>query len=126
MQAMSLHRFVPCNLHPGWTGEAPSVSGTVYGGPGRVAFAVGGSVGRRVGDRRPATAGVVRARGVSRIRGLGQQYARPAFDASFCAGCRRRKSSIDGTHAGDWLPVKESPALFKEVDLVVSSDILSG
>lgn len=32
----------------------------------------------------------------------------------------------DGTHTGDWLPAKETPALTKEVDLVLqSSDILT-
>jgi hypothetical protein len=32
----------------------------------------------------------------------------------------------DGTHTGDWVPVKQSPALLKEVNLVLaSSDILT-
>src|SRR5271156_7248269 len=32
----------------------------------------------------------------------------------------------DGTHTGDWIPVKESPALLKEVNTVLhSSDILA-
>jgi len=37
-----------------------------------------------------------------------------------------KKVVYDGTHTGDWLPVKESPALLWEVDLVLgSSDILT-
>ena len=36
------------------------------------------------------------------------------------------KVVYDGTHTGDWVPVKESPALLREVDLVLgSSDILT-
>jgi hypothetical protein len=32
----------------------------------------------------------------------------------------------DGTHTGDWLPFKQTPALMKEVDLVLASrDILT-
>ena len=32
----------------------------------------------------------------------------------------------DGTHTGDWIPVKDTPALLREVDLVLaSSDILT-
>lgn len=32
----------------------------------------------------------------------------------------------DGTHTGDWIPIKQSPALLKEVNLVLgSSDILT-
>jgi hypothetical protein len=38
-----------------------------------------------------------------------------------------KKVVDDGTHTGDWLPVKQSPALFREVDLVAgSSAILTG
>ena len=37
-----------------------------------------------------------------------------------------KKVVYDGTHTGDWLPVKESPALLREVNLVLgSSDILT-
>jgi hypothetical protein len=37
-----------------------------------------------------------------------------------------KKVVYDGTHTGDWLPVKESLALLREVDLVLgSSDILT-
>jgi hypothetical protein len=37
-----------------------------------------------------------------------------------------KKVVYDGTHTGDWLSVKESPALLREVDLVLgSSDILT-
>ena len=36
------------------------------------------------------------------------------------------KVLYDGTHTGDWIPVKKSPALLKEVNTVLhSSDILS-
>ena len=50
-----------------------------------------------------------------------------------CKGTRARSFPIllkkvvyDGTHTGDWIPVKESPALLREVDLVLgSSDILT-
>jgi len=37
-----------------------------------------------------------------------------------------KKVVYDGTHTGDWLPIKHSPALLKEVDLVLGSkDILT-
>lgn len=37
-----------------------------------------------------------------------------------------KKVLYDGTHTGDWLPASETPALQKEVDLVLqSSDILT-
>lgn len=37
-----------------------------------------------------------------------------------------KKVVYDGTHTGDWIPVKQSPALLKEVNLVLhSSDILT-
>jgi len=36
------------------------------------------------------------------------------------------KVLYDGTHTGDWVPIKESPALLKEVNTVLhSSDILA-
>ena len=36
------------------------------------------------------------------------------------------KVLYDGTHTGDWIPIKESPALLKEVNTVLhSSDILA-
>jgi hypothetical protein len=36
------------------------------------------------------------------------------------------KVIYDGTHTGDWIPIKQSPALLKEVDIVLhSSDILA-
>jgi hypothetical protein len=36
------------------------------------------------------------------------------------------KVLYDGTHTGDWIPVKESPALLKEVETVLhSKDILA-
>ena len=31
-----------------------------------------------------------------------------------------KKVVYDGTHTGDWIPVKESPALLREVDLVLA------
>jgi hypothetical protein len=37
-----------------------------------------------------------------------------------------KKVVYDGTHTGDWLPIKQTPALLKEVDLVLGSkDILT-
>ena len=37
-----------------------------------------------------------------------------------------KKVVYDGTHTGDWIPVKQSPALLREVNLVLqSSDILT-
>jgi hypothetical protein len=37
-----------------------------------------------------------------------------------------KKVVYDGTHTGDWLPVKQTPSLLKEVTLVLqSSDILT-
>jgi len=37
-----------------------------------------------------------------------------------------KKVVYDGTHTGDWVPIKQSPALLKEVNLVLqSSDILT-
>jgi hypothetical protein len=37
-----------------------------------------------------------------------------------------KKVVYDGTHTGDWIPIKQSPALLKEVTLVLgSSDILT-
>ena len=37
-----------------------------------------------------------------------------------------KKVVYDGTHTGDWIPAKQSPALLKEVNLVLSSrDILT-
>jgi hypothetical protein len=37
-----------------------------------------------------------------------------------------KKVVYDGTHTGDWLPIKQTPALSKEVDLVLASrDILT-
>jgi len=37
-----------------------------------------------------------------------------------------KKVVYDGTHTGDWVPVKESPALLREVDQVLASrDILT-
>lgn len=37
-----------------------------------------------------------------------------------------KKVVYDGTHTGDWLPAKQTPALRKEVDLVLASrDILT-
>lgn len=37
-----------------------------------------------------------------------------------------KKVVYDGTHTGDWLPAKQTPALLKEVDLVLASrDILT-
>lgn len=37
-----------------------------------------------------------------------------------------KKVVYDGTHTGDWIPIKQSPALLKEVNLVLgSSDILT-
>ncbi len=37
-----------------------------------------------------------------------------------------KKVVYDGTHSGDFIPVKESPALLREIDLVLgSSDILT-
>lgn len=37
-----------------------------------------------------------------------------------------KKVVYDGTHTGDWVPVKQSPALLREVNLVLgSSDILT-
>ncbi len=37
-----------------------------------------------------------------------------------------KKVVYDGTHTGDWLPIRDSPALLREVDLVLgSSDILT-
>src|SRR3954469_2757220 len=37
-----------------------------------------------------------------------------------------KKVVYDGTHTGDWIPVKQSPALLREVKLVLqSSDILT-
>ena len=37
-----------------------------------------------------------------------------------------KKVVYDGTHTGDWAPIKQSPALLKEVNLVLgSSDILT-
>ena len=37
-----------------------------------------------------------------------------------------KKVVYDGTHTGDWIPIKESPALLKEVNTVLhSSDILA-
>jgi len=37
-----------------------------------------------------------------------------------------KKVVYDGTHTGDWLPTKQTPALLKEVDLVLGSkDILT-
>ena len=37
-----------------------------------------------------------------------------------------KKVVYDGTHTGDWIPVKQSPALMREVDLVLASrDILT-
>ena len=36
------------------------------------------------------------------------------------------KVVYDGTHSGDWIPVEQTPALLKEVDLVLASrDILT-
>ena len=37
-----------------------------------------------------------------------------------------KKVVYDGTHTGDWIPIKQSPALLREVDLVLASrDILT-
>jgi len=37
-----------------------------------------------------------------------------------------KKVVYDGTHTGDWVPIKQTPALLKEVNLVLgSSDILT-
>jgi hypothetical protein len=37
-----------------------------------------------------------------------------------------KKVVYDGTHTGDWVPIKQSPALLKEVNLVLASkDILT-
>lgn len=37
-----------------------------------------------------------------------------------------KKVVYDGTHTGDWIPAKQTPALLKEVDLVLASrDILT-
>ena len=37
-----------------------------------------------------------------------------------------KKVVYDGTHTGDWIPVKQTPALLREVNLVLgSSDILT-
>jgi hypothetical protein len=37
-----------------------------------------------------------------------------------------KRVAYDGTHTGDWIPIKQSPALLREVNLVLgSSDILT-
>ncbi len=56
--------------------------------------------------------------------------------ASFSAGCKAipapnspfclKRVVYDGTHTGDWIPIKQSPPLLREVTLVLgSSDILT-
>ena len=87
---------------------------------------------------KPTTSGwrFVRARGIYPLRVSRKHHASAAICEAFYARCKAspgpkfpillKKVLYDGTHTGDWIPIKESPALLKEVDTVLhSSDILA-
>ena len=128
-------RIRTLHLHPRWAGQTASPSRKVHVGRIRFAFSFRRSNRRRVGDARPLDAGVVRARGLFDFRAPGQHHAYSAR-SEFLRGLQGdpgpkfpillKKVVYDGTHTGDWLPVKESPALLRELNLVLgSSDILT-
>ena len=112
------------HLHTGWAGQAASAWQAIYARRDGFAFQAGASLPARRGGPPPLEAGIVRARGPPRFPRLGN-ITRAQHARVFLRGLQGepgaqlpillKKVVDDGTHTGDWVPLKESPARLREV-----------